>query len=193
MKTTAIPRSIAAITIFMAILGCTFDTAARRQRTTRQGLKERIHFGYATDDTLALTSDSLIIFSGYDKTLRSHSETVFAFNNSTDTITAMTLSVTYTDIQDRQLHTRRVTVRQTIPPGERRMLTYPSWDRQNSYYYYRSEPGRVRYQAVTPYKINISTIRAYVAKSHSGGITSGTPDSAVTDSTAQSAKQQPRQ
>ena len=192
MKKTAIPRSITAIIIFLAVLGCAFDTAARRQRTTRQGLKERIQFGHATGDTLALTSDSVIIFSGYDKTLRSHSETVFAFNNSTDTITSMLLSVTYTDIHDRQLHTRRVTVRQTIPPGERRMLTYSSWDRQNSYYYYRSEPGRVRYQAVTPYKVNISTIRAYIAKRQTSG-TSGAPDNAAADSTAQPSKRHSRQ
>ncbi len=150
--------------VCLLALTCALPGTARRQRTTRQGLTERVQYAYQTSDTLAADPDSLITFSGYDKTLRSHKETVLAFNGSKDTITALTIMITYMDMQGHQLHVRRVTLRQPLPPGERRMFTFASWDKQNSYYFHRTEPGRLRYQSVTPYRVNVKVLRAYIAR-----------------------------
>lgn len=163
MKRTYRHRYIIAA-ICLLIFACAVGSYARRQRTTRQGLKERIEYTAGRTDTLELTSDTLVTFSGYDKTLRSRSESILALNNSTDTIVSLTIEITYKDMQGRQIHRRRVTSRQVIPPSERRMLTFASWDKQNSYYYFRSEPGRVRYQSVMPYQVDIRPIRALIPR-----------------------------
>lgn len=163
MKRTCRHRYIIAA-ICLLIFACAVGSYARRQRTTRQGLKERIEYTAVRTDTLELTSDTLVTFSGYDKTLRSRSESVLALNSSADTIVSLTIEITYKDMQGRQIHRRRVTSRQVIPPSERRMLTFASWDKQNSYYYFRSEPGRVRYQSVTPYQVDIRPVRALIPR-----------------------------
>lgn len=150
--------------ICLLALICALPGTARRQRTTRQGLTERVQYAYQASDTLAADPDSLITFSGYDKALRSHKETILAFNGSKDTITALTIMITYMDMQGHQLHVRRVMLRQPLPPGERRMFTFASWDKQNSYYFHRTEPGRLRYQSVTPYRVKVKALRAYIAR-----------------------------
>ena len=157
-------RLITIAALCLLALACTLPGAARRQRTTRHRLTERIQYTYYASDTLAADPDSLITFSGYDKTLRSHKETILAFNGSKDTVTALTIMLTYMDMQGHQLHVRRVTLRQPLPPGERRMFTFASWDKQNSYYFHRSEPGRLRYQSVTPYRVKVKALRAYIVR-----------------------------
>ena len=166
MTLTRIIRSRLLIMASISLLALAFalPSTARRQRTTRHGLTERLQYSYQVSDTLAANPDSLITFSGYDKTLRSHKETILAFNGSKDTITALSIKLTYLDMQGHQLHVRHVTLRQPLPPGERRMFTFPSWDKQNSYYFHRSEPGRLRYQSVTPYQIKIKALRAYITR-----------------------------
>lgn len=153
-----------AVPVFLLAMACAISGIARRQRTTRSGLTERVQYTYQASDTLAANPDSLITFSGYDKTLRSHKETILAFNGSKDTVTALTIMITYLDMQGHQLHVRRVTLHQPLPPGERRMFTFASWDKQNSYYFHRSEPGRLRYQSVTPYRVKVKALRAYIAR-----------------------------
>lgn len=172
-------RLLLAVAVCLLALTCALPGTARRQRTTRQGLTERVQYAYQTSDTLAADPDSLITFSGYDKTLRSHKETILAFNGSKDTITALTIMITYMDMQGHQLHVRRVTLRQPLPPGERRMFTFASWDKQNSYYFHRTEPGRLRYQSVTPYRVKVKALRAYIARKHRNCTA---PDSAAPDS-----------
>lgn len=157
-------RLIAPAIICLLALTCALPGTARRQRTTRHGLTERVQYTYQASDTMTANPDSLITFSGYDKTLRSHKETILAFNGSTDTVTALTIMITYMDMQGHQLHVRRVTLRQPLPPGERRMFTFASWDKQNSYYFHRTEPGRLRYQSVTPYRVKVKALRAYIAR-----------------------------
>lgn len=159
-------RLILLAAVCILALTYTLSGSARRQRTTRQGLTERAQYAYQANDTLAANPDSLITFSGYDKTLRSHKETILAFNGSKDTITALTIMITYMDMQGHQLHVRRVTLHQPLPPGERRMFTFASWDKQNSYYFHRTEPGRLRYQSVTPYRVKVRALRAYIARKH---------------------------
>jgi len=44
------------------------------------------------------------------------------------------------------------------------MFTFASWDKQNSYYFHRSEPGRLRYQSVTPYRVKVKALRAYIVR-----------------------------
>lgn len=167
--------------VCLLTLACALPGNARRQRTTRQGLTERVQYVYQASDTLTANPDSLITFSGYDKTLRSHKETILAFNGSNDTITALTIMITYLDMQGQQLHVRHVTLRQPLPPGERRMFTFASWDKQNSYYFHRSEPGRLRYQSVTPYRVKVKALRAYIPSKRRNHVA---PDSIRPDSTA---------
>ena len=63
----------------------------------------------------------------------------------------MALTLTYTDMQGRQLHQRTDTLPASIPAGHTRMLRLATWDTQHSYYYHRGQKPRTA--NVTPYDI----------------------------------------
>jgi|GEM_PF-924234 len=80
---------------------------------------------------------------GFHKPLRSRRESVFATNNTTFLIKGLFIDLTYTDTRGRTLHRQRRTVFMDIPAGETRRLDFPSWDRQQVFYYTNStEPPR---------------------------------------------------
>ncbi len=90
-----------------------------------------------------------ITLAGYDKPLRTRRETILATNHRADTIDSLFITIRYIDTDGRQLHERPVKIGQRIPAGETRQLQFPTWDVQQSYYYYLSTPPR----AGIPYRI----------------------------------------
>lgn len=102
-------------------------------------------------DTLRHPSRDSIQASGYDKPLRTNRETLLITNATSRPLTGLALTLTYTDLQGRQLHQRTDTLHTDIPSGHTRMLRLATWDTQQSYYYHRSR--RPRTANVTPYDI----------------------------------------
>ena len=63
-----------------------------------------------------------IRFAGYDKTLNSSKESFLVLNESLVDIKSMTIRLTYKDMSDRMLHSRKITVEEEIPHGETRKI-----------------------------------------------------------------------
>lgn len=102
-------------------------------------------------DTLRNPSRDSIQATGYDKPLRTNRETILITNSTSRPLTGIGLTITYTDMQHRQLHQRTDTLKAMIPAGETRLLRLATWDTQQSYYYHLSR--RPRTADVTPYTI----------------------------------------
>lgn len=128
----------------------------RKVATTRPVKAPRTAKGAAnvavTVDTIA-ASDSTMRLAGYDKPLRSRHETIFATSLVDDTVCGLTFTVTYMDMQGRTLHEREVTVSALIPPRATRKLDFPSWDRQQTFYYYLGT--KPRSSATIPYDVTM--------------------------------------
>jgi len=130
-----------------------------RLRTTRPRLRPdtaTLHKATPSDiDTIAGPTHAISI-SGYEKTLRSTRESFFAANNLTGSrIISITLTIDYRDMAGNQLHQRSVTIPADIPPGQRRQLYFPTWDKHHVMYYHSSAPPRTSAQA-TPYTVTLS-------------------------------------
>lgn len=104
-------------------------------------------------DTVA-ADNSMVRFSGYEKTLRSNRETVFVTNllDSCE-IAAVYFTIAYFDSSGRLLHKSHRRHRLAVPAGETRRADLPSWDRQFTFYYAGSPAPRV---PAIPYTITIS-------------------------------------
>ena len=132
-------------------------TLSKRTRTTRHTPKVAV----APDSTVIRTvADSIVeeavTLSGYEKTLRSRIETLYAANSlENDTIFSLSVEIEYPDMRGRQLHRRIVEIACEIPPGQRRQLSFTSWDRQFVMYYHLSAPTRTSAQA-TPYDVKLT-------------------------------------
>lgn len=141
----------------IALLAC--GITAHAQRTTRTRLKPAEHVALSDNHKAANTSDTifqcdgLMEMSGYEKTLRSRKETFFMTNRSDRPVAGIRLTLEYSDMQGRQLHKRTADIACDIPAGETRLLSVPSWDLQQAWYYFRSKPVRTNAQA-TPYKVS---------------------------------------
>lgn len=123
-------------------------------KTTRRGLKPEQKPVESTDtvyyEEVADFPDSCIVLTGYDKPLNANKESVFIINGLEYDIEGISVTITYLDKSGRQFTTREVDINIHIPTGETRQAYFPTWDRQNSFYYVRSR--RPRAQA-TPYTI----------------------------------------
>lgn len=126
---------------------------AGRRVTTRRALKAA---ETAPADTTVLVTvvaeEGELTASGYDKPRRTTRESMLITNNGLRAVRGVVLSITYNDLQGRMLHHARVRLNCLIAPGETKMVTWRSWDRQESYYYHRSRKGS-RYSTATPYDI----------------------------------------
>lgn len=128
------------------------------QKTTRRALKTT---RVVASDTIDITSDTirnpagLIEIYGYDKPLNSGKETFHATNNSDLSINTITVDITYFDYLHRELHRRTATVRHDIPPGATRLLSLPSWDVQNSFYYIHGPTPR---RKAFPFDVTIEVL-----------------------------------
>lgn len=138
--------------IILFLCAVAFNSSA--QCTTRKNLKLiDNHAVTIAGDTIKDIGPNLLKITGYDKPLYSNKETFFATNNGTSTINAINITFNYFDRQNRQLHSVSHTIECSIPPGETRQLSVSSWDKQNSFYYYRSAKPR---RQATPYMVSHS-------------------------------------
>ena len=142
-------RTLVVISILVAVaLNCS------AQRTTRKNLKLReVADTTVVCDTIKDADTNVIEIAGYDKPLNSNKETFFATNRGKATIVSIGITFNYFDTQKRQLHKASKTINCSIPSGETRLLSIPSWDKQNSFYYHRSVQPR---RQATPYSVTHS-------------------------------------
>ncbi len=141
-------------------------TGARRIRTGPSRVPRSTQT--ATDTATAVNADTILApdpdavrLSGFDKTLRSPSESFFVTNSLPDSSTIIRLTVTfdYFDMQGRQLHSADHTIPCRIPPRATRRLSVPSWDSQHTFYYHRSPAPRR--SSATPFTVR-STLRSAI-------------------------------
>lgn len=138
------------------------------QTTTRRSLKplkkpatEKAR-SVRSNDTLKADTAWFRIF-GYEKTLRSTSESFFVTNLSTDTVSGVGGTIDYRTLGDSQLHKRDFSSSTLIPPGQTRQITLPAWDKQKVWYYHLSPAPRGGTRA-TPYKVGISITACFRPK-----------------------------
>lgn len=113
-------------------------------------------------DTVMVVSQADVRLSGYDKPLNSRKESLFISNRTEREITAVEIRITYKDMQGRMLHEMKRLLCADIPSGATRRVEFPSWDRQNSFYYHKGRQPRV--ENVTPYSVDCTVIR-YISPS----------------------------
>lgn len=132
--------------------------AATGQRTTVRPLRSAPQAPDAPADTIGgAEADSLLLFSGYEKTLRAGRETIFVTNRGHRPVCTVIFTVTYLDAQGRQLHRRTVREHVDLPPGETRRLDFPAWDTQRTTYFSGGPRPRV---AAIPYTITVTDPKA---------------------------------
>ncbi|MDE5607554.1 MAG: hypothetical protein K2I64_01320 [Muribaculaceae bacterium] len=154
-------RYILAIILSLSLL----TAQARRQKTTIKGSPIEASGRSASEqtvpcDTITSGLDYIIAMAGYDKPLTAARETLHLTNlSATDTITSVTLEITYLDRQNRQLHKRQVALNVMLPPGETTLAGFPTWDSQRSFYYILSVKPR---RQATPYSVAITPLSATV-------------------------------
>lgn len=142
------------------LLASTVD--ARRVKTSRQAISPSTRPTAAAVDTIIAPTDTMIAFSGYDKPLRASRESFFVTNNTDSFIHSIAVTIEYLDMTGRQLHKAFHHIVVDIPRGETRSTTIPSWDRQQSFYYHRSnQPRRAK---AYPYKVVLTADTVFIAK-----------------------------
>lgn len=145
----------------LAAMLCTVAIAAAGQHALRRGkpraqVQPAERVAAAVADT-CVPMQGAVAVSGFDKTLRSMRESFFITNNAADSATLVWLRLTidYRDGAGRQLHRRSVRLRCDVPAGQTRRADITAWDRQNVYYYKKSEPGRRVIAAAAPFDVAI--------------------------------------
>lgn len=93
-----------------------------------------------------------IRFYGFDKTVGASKESFFITNGTDSTLTALTVEITYFDMQRRQLHQGSYPLECEIPGGETRRVDIKSWDTQKSFYFHQSAKPR---RQATPFDVTI--------------------------------------
>lgn len=146
---------VVALILFMLLGVATVDA----QRTTRHRLKvetsepvDTLSQLFEELDTLRLPGD-LVSVSGYEKPLMSRRESFHLTNASEYDIVELTAVISYLDFQDKELHKREVNIIADVPAGSTRLLTFPSWDTQNMFYF---DGGPVPRRQAYPYHIALT-------------------------------------
>lgn len=131
-----------------------------------QGMKKHIMLEQADRLTpsriIAEGLDSIVSLSGFDKPISSDYESFFIENAGNSKIVRLWITIDYLNSGDRQIHSRKEVLRTEIPPGESRQVSFRSFDRQRSFYYYKSRKPRTE-QGVAPFKVSISVDSVSVA------------------------------
>lgn len=120
------------------------NTRRRLIRPSRRPVTTTVNVDPVRDTITDLrTIDSLMTLSDFQKTVSSRYESLLVANRSvSDTIFAVILDLNYTTEDGHQLHRRTVTLTTPVPPGETRHVAFPSWDRQQLFYYQATPPAR---------------------------------------------------
>jgi len=159
-------RTITAI-LLCVVTALTLCAAQRKQTTARRHLKTTAPAPAPAAINVAEVPDTIvpdstdITIAGYDKPANASKETFFVVNNTDRTITGLTVTLNYTDMQGRQLHQATHTIGCSIPPRQTRMTAIPSWDRQRSFHYHLG--ARPRRQS-TPYDVSCTINQAIVIR-----------------------------
>jgi hypothetical protein len=95
---------------------------------------------------------SQVYFSGYDKTAGSDLETFFVTNNTDSEMSAISFYLEYLSTDGRQFHKRFLKLECDIPASETRKFDVKSWDKQHSFHYIDSNPGKNK---TTPYRVRV--------------------------------------
>jgi hypothetical protein len=155
--------------IFIALLATVCCLGFAKQRTTRSHLRaaaatSSVETNCSIADTIRGDSAARMIhISGYEKPLRSRHETMLVTNNDSSlSVTWVSLEITYCDMQGRTLHKRNATSLIDLPPKSTRLIDLKSWDVNSLFYYHLNTPTRTSAQG-TPYRVTI-TPNACVAK-----------------------------
>lgn len=146
-------RIATAILLILSIAIGAIEMQARKQRTTRTGINGRSATAEAVVepvDSFAIPDSADVLLYGYDKPLRSRTETVFIANNTEHDIKAVSITTQYLDSKGRQFHQSHRRIAVDIPAGETRKVDYPSWDKQQSFYYVGSKRPR---SSASPYSV----------------------------------------
>lgn len=123
--------------IFSAcIIAAALTCEAKKRVTTRPRL-ERIPAITQADTLSDLTLDSISL-SGYDKPLRSRSESLFITNTTGRRLVSVSIDLRYYDLDGRQIHQATIERGIDLPAGATRQLTFTSWDRQMSFVFHAS-------------------------------------------------------
>lgn len=112
----------------------------------------------APDSVVGLSADSLVTFSGYEKTLRASRETLFITSHADRPICRISFTISYFDNIGRMLHSRRQDMSVDVPSGETRRIDFPTWDTQRTTYF--SGGPRPRNGGI-PYTVSISNPTIY--------------------------------
>lgn len=104
-------------------------------------------------DTVAPDSGKVAV-NGFEKALRSSTESMFVTNSTGRDISSLYLDITYLDMKGRMLHRNAQWIEADIPAGETRMVYVRSFDRQNLFYYHLS-PQPKRASRATPFKVSV--------------------------------------
>ncbi len=151
---------LVALTVLMSAYGQRFSDRVRhyyvpesqREESVTDFLPGFILVTDSTDSTHSGAAVDSVEYSGYAKPSSSDVETIFIRNLSDRDVVGVLFCVEYLSMSGEQLHKRMVRQKIEIPGGESRKLDFRSWDRQHSFYYYKSSPGRSN---STPYKVRI--------------------------------------
>ncbi|MCH5247863.1 MAG: hypothetical protein J1E99_06860 [Muribaculaceae bacterium] len=142
--------------IILAILILTGIMDSVAQKTTRKGLK-RLQTEVVAEETVELDTirypgDNLSL-SGYEKPLRSRKETLHVTNNLPFDIVELQFNIIYVDYKGEELHSRKVKLIQNLPAFATQLVSFPTWDIQNRFYY---RNGPVPKSDAYPYDIMMS-------------------------------------
>ena len=136
------------------------DSLARKAEAWKKISADKEISVKVSEDSVVMFRPETITFAGYDKQATSLRETFHIINSSQLTLRKVEFEITYKDMQGRMLHKRTATVGCYIPPGETRKADTKTWDSQNSFYYYLSNPPR---RVATPYQVEIRPLNFWLS------------------------------
>ncbi|MBP5560759.1 MAG: hypothetical protein J6X70_03025 [Muribaculaceae bacterium] len=149
-------RKLMTLMAFVALIAAATQA---RTRTTQSGLRddgtpvENIA-DVEIDSTLALDPHAVTL-RGFAKRASDTKETFFVTNNTEHAISHVCLLLRYRTLDDEMLHERTVTVTVGAAPGETRMVSVPSFDKQRLFYYYNGPRPR---KSATPFKVGFKLL-----------------------------------
>ncbi len=138
------------------------DDSALRRGLHQEAVRDSLA-NVCPDTLTGDTAVTAVHLYGYDKPHNSRQESLFIKSElEADTIREVTLSIEYMSVDGVPLHSRRVPLKCTLAPGASQRLHFVTWDKTNTFYYYRTPPARVR--TLTPYKVRIHPARLLLTR-----------------------------
>lgn len=131
--------------------------ATARTRTTQNALTtNRIAMERIEADSTNASGDvdqQSVTLRGYTKRASDSRESFLITNNTGGRMSHVRLRFRYSSLSGELLNERKVTVEVNLRPGETRLVSVPSWDKQRMFYYHAGPKPR---KAATPYQISFA-------------------------------------